>query len=77
MFPKIYQLRHHSLISFMQNNSQEEEQKAMERISQQRDPFDEIDSETLEIIKFDPKNELPLYSKFSLQETQNSTNENV
>jgi hypothetical protein len=59
----------------MQNNSQEEEeQKAMERISK-NDPFDEIDSETLEMIKFDPKNELPLYSKISLQETQNSSKE--
>lgn len=43
----------------------------MKRIVKNRDPFDEIDYETLETNKFDPKKEQLIYSKNSNENTDN------
>eukprot|EP01080_Neovahlkampfia_damariscottae_P000433 gene433-6846_t len=69
-FPRVYQLRNQQLISFSNN----EDEDVLNKITQGRDPFDEIDAETMETIKYDPKKELPLYSKLSIEEAQQSAN---
>ena len=66
-------MRHQQLISFAGSNNENEEEEIMKKITNGREPFDEIDPETMEVIKYDAKKELPIYSKFSIEDAQNTS----